>query len=253
MNTPNYVDVPKTVANRLRYARFVASTVRAQIDHIVEQITAVLQDEPEAPSAKQVRALLLMLVARIERAATTYHEARADLQREAGEDDSKRGALDQVIEEVRELLRSGRELVLRLGDESIAQRAGLIGRLPDGRDALLDRARSVRKQLKDSPWKLDGVFGTSLSSKAIMAQLDPLVESFDAALKAYTDEGRETIAARQARDEGEREFGHRLTTHALGIEAWLRLAGLDSLADRLRPSEARVRGEEVVGEEQDPA
>ena len=118
--------------------------------------------------------LLLMLVPRIERAATTYHEARADLQREAGEDDSTRGALDQVIEEVRELLRSGRELTLRLGDESIAQRAGLIGRLPDGWDALLERARSVRKQLKDSPWKLDGVFGTSLSSKAIRAQLDPL-------------------------------------------------------------------------------
>ena len=244
----------KKLQNQRRYARLIASTVKEHSEAVAQAVAARQATKPEHTITQdQVSTLMLALAGQIEERAAIYEDSLNLAIKETDEDSAALRKLEAAIEALRAKLTGAIALLKTSFEPSLLRAARLDSTLETTaqRDALIARATYAITHLKQNPTEHENAFGFKLSTQPIVSALEPLLHEAIAARDALTQDQRQTLLARQARDAAEADFWITLTQSASIIESFMRLSGHTLLANRLRPTIRRVRGEVDVEQEDD--
>ena len=234
--------VSKNIENQFLYARFLASASQGSRERLAGALEARLGKKQSEHLLKGLDALL-DLVAR-ERAA--FAEALSTTHEESSEDDEARRAVAEEQRALRQTIIEAREAIAAGFGQQGIESYGLDGRQPQSRERLSRYAHLALSQLEERPRTRTNAFGSSFDTAPIATTLRDHLERFDERLAALDLESRETGLSRGDRDLALDAFRSALVHTASILEATLRLGGLDGLADRVRPTIARVDGEEEI-------
>ena len=240
----------KTVENQLRYARFVMSSVHTHGDAVAQAIQARSTTNPDHQlTAADVNKVLTALTGQLAERLTAYESARSLVIREGSEDTSALRAFEEAVDAMRLKLSEAIGLLNSSFPPHVARDARLHTPLETQRDLLISRVAYAVNHFKQSPFEQQNSFGMTMSTRAIADTLEPLLQDAIRARDALLRDQRETQAARQARDTAEAEFVRTLTQSAAVIEAFMRMSDHTPLANRLRPTQRRVRGDINIADE----
>ena len=175
------------------------------------------------------------------------------LVRAAGEHQTNTAALDQALAEGIQVRDERDEQATVLRDMLIATRGEvrecfggdslriyrLDERNPASREGLARYAGAVLALLEQNPRTEVDVLGKAVSTMEMAASLSAALGAYRSGLDNAAREARETEIARVRRAQSEARFRRVLFNVAAILVGYLRLAGLDALADRIRPKRAR--------------
>jgi hypothetical protein len=232
--------VTKNEVYLLKYARSVVAAGRGNVDRVITGIQAL--HGPGAIDSERTRAEILGQCDLLAR-STDEHRANSEAcGQELAEDiqarddrDGKAAHLRDVVVAVRSDAREcfGPELlrVYRLDETTPVSREGL-GRY----------VSAVVTLLEHNPRASVNVLGNAVTTSDLARPLTTALAPYRVALDDVAREARESEVARVRRDESEARFRRVLHNVAAILVGYLRLAGLDELADRIRPTRARTSG-----------
>lgn len=173
----------------------------------------------------------------------------AELADDAGPRESRDGAAVGVRGQLIEL----RALVLALYGMAGVRALELSEETPTDAMQLLRRGEAVCAALKGAKLPAPRRKGAALDAKEILGELEPEVAALRASLGDVARELREAQNTGRQRVDALAAFDRRYGRTAALLEALLDYAGLDALAERLRPSTRRSDTEEPEPEPAPPA
>lgn len=231
----------KVVVDRQRAARTVASTAYTYSADAATRVKETLSRYAKPGEQVPDIQLLVRLVGRM---ITSENEVllRADAahETELADDTEPRKQRDETAEKVRRILNDLRAAIETTYGGSGLPRLHLSDPIPNDPQALAMLARTVLGDLRDESIKLPAPRrrGLSLDREAFAEELAADLPSLDKALAAVAREAREAEATartrRLAMDTNDRVFQR----GAAFLSATFTLAGLDELADKVKPSPA---------------
>lgn len=225
--------IAKPVRSRLKFARSVIAAGRTHADDIVSGIQTLHGADAIDPAA--TRNEILSSCNLLARTTDQYAADNQVLAQEMAEDILAREKRDQRAGFIGELLVTARGCVRdRLGPESL-RIYRLDERNPQNREGLARYAADVQGLLQQNPVTLTDVLGNSIVTTELAGNIGDALSTYRSALDDVAREARETQRARAIRDRTEQRFRRVLQSVAAIIVAYLRLAGMDELAARLRP------------------
>lgn len=229
--------IAKHVRSRLKYARSVIAAGQANADDIVVGIQTLHGADAIDPVA--TRAEILARCTFLARTTNEYEAASQVLGQELAEGLLARNQRDQKADLLGEILVSVRGRVRdHLGLES--QRLyRLDERNPENREGLARYAADVQLLLQQNPRVLTDVLGSSVTTTDLAGNIGAALSTYRSALDDVAREARETERARALRDRTAQRFRRVLQNVAAIIIAYLRLAGKDELAARIRLTPSR--------------
>jgi len=229
----------KAAINRQRAARIVASTAYTYSADAASRVKETLSRYAKPGEQVPDIQLLVRLVGRM---IASENEAlgRADAAHEVelADDTEPRKLRDETAEKVRRNLNDLRTAIETTYGGVGLPRLQLNENIPQDSSALAILARSVLVNLRDESIKLPAARrrGLSLDREAFAEELAADLPLLDKALAAVAREAREAEATLRARrlamDANDRAF----TRGATFLSATFTLAGLDELADKVKPS-----------------
>ena len=235
-------DSSKKVENQFLYARLLTHTVATSKD----RLSGALTDLMSSKDAKPVMEALDVLTAHVGAERERYASALSTLNTEEGQDESKLEALQATQDALLEACRAARgTLSSGFGEQALTGFA-LDQPPPIPRDALGLYTRTALDRLHATPRTATNAFGMKIDTAPVAALLTQRVEAFEQARDALSEESKQTQHGRDERDRAAETFQGALIHSAQVIEGALRLGGLDYIADRIRPTRARVTGTEQV-------
>lgn len=224
--------IAKPVRSRLKFARSVVAAGRTHADGIVVGIQTLHGADAIDPAA--TRNQILTSCDLLARTTDQYAADNQVLDQEITEDILARGQRDQAADFVGEILITVRGCVRdRLGQESL-RIYRLDERNPENREGLSRYAADVQGLLQQNPVTLTDVLGSSIATVDLAGNIGEALTTYRGALDDVAREALETQRARAIRDRTELRFRRVLQNVAAIIIAYLRLAGMDELAARLR-------------------
>jgi hypothetical protein len=231
-------EISKQVANRIAWARFVVSSCRIHGEP-VKAVLAQLYDGIDGFDGTQFGEVMDTAAARLGTATDEMRAAELALAAELSDDDEHRGRRDEVVEQLREELFAGRDVLERGLGEGAASAYGLSSAPPRRPDALLAFAENVINLLQETPESGTDVFGNAVETAAIASSLEQSHARLEAALDQIDQETRKAQQARAARDEVVDQWAEVYRGTATVLSGLFLLAGRRDLADRVRPT---IRG-----------
>lgn len=235
------VTVNRTTNYLIQYARGVAATGRLNADPIILAIQH--RFGAQAIEAALARALILGHCDLLERLTGDFEASIIALAKESTEDILSREERDTAREALSRLLGGTRTRMRDSFGETEMRAFRLRARNPASHEGMLRYASDVVALMEQNPRTATDAFGATFDTQVMAAALRPAVETYRGAIAAVSREQRETQQARAARTQAEERFRDGLVNIAAIIEAYLRMAGMDELADRVRPTQARTSGE----------
>lgn len=224
--------IAKSVRSRLKFARSVIAAGRANADDIVAGIQTLHGADAIDPAA--TRNEILSSCNLLARTTDQYAADEQVLDQETTEDILARDKRDETAGFVGELLVTVRGCVReRLSPESL-RIYRLDERNPQNREGLARYAADVQGLLQQNPAVLTDVLGSSIVTTDLAGNIGAALSTYRSALDDVAREARETQRARAIRDRTEQRFRRVLQNVAAIIVAYLRLAGMDELAARIR-------------------
>ena len=236
------VSVSKRVENQFAYARLVIQAVENVKPRLLEELT----ERHEAASAKRIVAALQDVSEQIGRARQDYSEQLSRLTTEEGEDAQRREQVALEQTQLGQALRQARAALAGGFGQTALAVYGVKQVPPTSRDALAQYGKAFLDQLTASPRQATNAFGAETDTAPIRLIVEERLKAFKAAFAALGSETKQTQQQRADRDRLEDRFRQVLVHGAQVIEGTLRLGGLDYVADRIRPTQARALGEEEV-------
>ncbi|WP_428267397.1 hypothetical protein [Haliangium sp.] len=233
--------VNRVTAYQLKYARAVIAAGRLYADDIVTNIQTRWGADAIVP--ERTRAELLGFCDLLARTTEEFEAQEAAVAKDLADDIEARAERDQAFAELSELLVAVRSRVREsLGQVSL-RLYRLDERSPNGYEALGRYVGDVLVMLEQSPRTGETALGEVVDTAALAAAVSAALTRYRAALDTVAREARETETVRNARREHEARFRRVLVSVAMFLEHYLRLAGDDALADRVRPTRGRAGGE----------
>lgn len=224
--------IAKHVRSRLKYARSVIAAGQTNADDIVVGIQTLHGADAIDPAA--TRAEILSRCAFLARTTNEYEADSQVLEQELAEDIRARNQRDQRADLLGEILVSVRGRVReQLGPESL-RLYRLDERNPENREGLARYAADVQVLLQQNPSVLTDVLGSSVTTTDLAGNIGAVLGTYRGTLDDVAREARETERARAIRDRTEQRFRRVLQNVAAIVIAYLRLAGKDELAARIR-------------------
>jgi hypothetical protein len=233
--------VNRTTNYLIQYARGVVAVTRLNVDPIISGIQRRFGEQ--AIQAEATRALLLGHGDLLEVLTSDFEASITKLLKESTEDILAREGRDTAHQTLARLLGGTRTRMRDSFSETEMRAFRLRARNPTSYEGMLRYASDVVALMEQNPRTVKDAFGATMDTQVMAAALRPAVETYRDALDAVEREQRETQQARAARTEAEEKFRDGLVNIAAIVEAYLRMAGLDELADRVRPTLARTTGE----------
>jgi hypothetical protein len=224
----------KQVSDRAKASRALAQTIETNAAAIAEGVKAALGTKgAKAPDVGPLLAALASLVTVRSDALAAADQAH---ELEMADDQAPREARDAATEKGRETLVDLRAALAGAYGNASLPKVGLTGPAPQDPQALLAYGRKVNESLAQVKLGAPKRKGVQVDLKVFGKELDTQLAALESALKAVareTREGQATQAAKaKALDENDKAFLRAGTV----VEALARLAGLDEVADRARPS-----------------
>lgn len=222
--------------------RTLAWALRAHLDPVAEKAGLILFPAGVPPGV-DMRAVCLGFIESLERHADDVGHRDRDVARERFEDDEARAGRDQAIAVLRAELFLIRDAASGAFGVEILGALGLNGRIPELGDPLLVFARNTAAALPAQAMRQSNKSFVQFDVVAAAAEVEQLANNLSDALTDVARDMRETQMAQAARNEAvERWRLHYLMVANL-IEGFLRMAGFDHIADRVRPTRRRRAGE----------
>jgi hypothetical protein len=235
------VTVNRTTNYLIKYARGVAATGRLNADPIILGIQRRFGEQAIEPAAARV--LILGNCDLLDRLTGGFEASIVALAKESTEDILAREARDGAHGALARLLGSTRTRCRDSFGETEMRAFRLRARNPTSYEGMLRYASDVVAVMEQNRRTATDAFGVTFDTQVMAAALRPAVEAYRQTLDVVAREQRETEQARAARTLAEEQFREGLVNIAAIIEAHLRMAGMDELADRVRPTLARTSGE----------
>jgi hypothetical protein len=234
--------VTKNEVYLLKYARSLVAAGRGNIDRIVTGIQAL--HGPEAIDPARTRAEILGQCDLLAR-STDEHRANSEAcGQELAEDILAREDRDGKGVQLRDVVVAVRGEARECFGPEILRIYRLDEPIPESREGLARYAGAVVTLLEQNPHAGASVLGKPVTTTDLATPVTTALGTYRGALDNVAREARETELARVRRDESEARFRRVLHNVAAILVGYLRLAGLDELADRVRP--ARVRAASVA-------
>jgi hypothetical protein len=230
----------KNEVYRLKYARQVVAAGRRHVDEIIAGIQAHFG--PDVIDPEHTRAEILGKCNLLERCADEQQASSRALDRDLAEDILSREDRDAKAQHVNDVLVAVRGEAREYFGADVLRIYRLDERIPTSLEGLASYAGDVHGLLESNPRAVVNVLGKAVTTGEQALVLDQALSAYRTALQNVAREARETELARVRRDEAEARFQRVLASIAGIVVGYLRLAGLDALAERLRPTRARTSG-----------
>jgi hypothetical protein len=240
--------VNRTTNHLIKYARGVVAIGRLNVDPVILAIQRRFGEQ--SIEAALTRALLLGHCDLLERLTGEYEGSITTLAKESTEDLLAREERDGAFQGLGRMLVGARTRMRDSFDETEMRAYHLHGRNPTSYEGMLRYASDVVALMEKNPRTATDAFGATFDTGVMAAALRPAVDTYRQSLQDVAREQRETQQARASRTLSEEQFRDGLINIAAIVEAYLRMAGMDELADRVRPTLSRTSGE---GESEAPA
>jgi hypothetical protein len=237
-----------------QYVRAVIAAGNLNLDAITGRIATRFGADAAELDKEVTRAHLAGLFGLLERVMASYKAANDAVDTDTAQDIRARASRTTAMLKLHETTKAGRRRIRENLGEGSLRGYGLDASVPRSDDSLKNYTSRAVTLLGDNPQQAPERFGGQFDTNAIRAAIKLDAEKLDDAMNAEVLEKQETTAARTTRDEVELRFTAALYNTAHILVSHLRMAGLDALAERIRPTVARTRGEtEVeVPEQPDP-
>jgi hypothetical protein len=232
--------ISKNEVYRSKYARQVVAAGRRHVDEIIAGIQAHFG--PGVIDPARTRAEILGQCDLLARFADEQQASSRALDQDLAEDILFREARDVAGGHVNDVLVAVRGEVREHFGPDVLRIYRLDERLPTSQEGLAGYAGDVQVLLESNPRVAITVLGKAVTTTEQADVLARTLATYRTALQDVVREARETELARLRRDEAEARFQRVLTSVAGIMVGYLRLAGLDALADRIRPTRARTSG-----------
>lgn len=231
----------RTMMHQLKYARAVSAIGRRHVDRMVEAMVREYGDVIVVPERLRAQILadcdlLDLVLGELERSNTALAQDLTDGILARAQRDGGHESVSRILVGMRARVREN------LG-ETAMRAYRLHERSPGSHEPMARYASEVLALMEQNPRATVDAFGNPFDTGALVAALRPALEDYRDKLATVVREQRQTQQARAARDAAEQRFRRVLVNVAAIVEAYLRLAGDDDLADRVRPTRARASGE----------
>jgi hypothetical protein len=234
------MSISKNDIHQIKYARGVVATGRLNVEQIVTNILTLHGANAIDPARTdaEIRGHCDLLARTTDEhqecnQALIQSIARGIQVRE--QRDVSAAALHDTVVGVR---RSGRDnfkletLRIYRMDESI----------PVSHEGLAKYVAEMHGLLVQNPYTVTDVLGKDITTTELATILNAPLQVYRTTLDDVVREAREAERARMLRDQSASRFRRVLHNVAAIVAGYLRLAGLDELADRIRPTRARTSG-----------
>lgn len=229
----------KQVIDREKSSGIVVAAVRQHGGPIAQAITLALAPFLRGRPMPDVALLVELVGDLVAHNAAALVEASEAHDRELSDDAEPRARRDDREKALRPAVTRLRTLVEGTYGEPGLQALGLFAPPEPGPDAIRSYARAACKALVDPavvlvPVNAPGV--VELRPAAYAALLLPMVEALDTAITHVARERKEADTTLLGKQDALTAHDHSFVRFAGLIEQFARAAGLDALADRIRPS-----------------
>ena len=239
---PINVNLPlKSVTDRMRSCRAVHWAIETYgtrlVDALGESFGSFLAEGQVMPFATQLELCAKMLTRDLDRLVATDRAYRDQKAREA----VSRGLRDEQFELVSGGVVGLRQAFTGVYSDAKLAEIGFARRTPTVPAELLEQASHLVERLSDPALDLTGSrFGDfQLDAPFLARELVGSVETFKQVSEELEREGRRTEASKLAKDDAVERYNKSFLWIARTVESLCRLAGLDEVARRVRPSQRR--------------
>jgi hypothetical protein len=175
----------------------------------------------------------------LETLRAAHYEKELAYAAEAADDPAAREELDEATASMRALLIGSRQMFAGNFGQAAALDAGLAERTPEGGVLLVAFSENFIKALRVTPQRAS-LYGAIIDLTGNINSLDAALARLRAAQDAHNREARELQGAKLERDRAQEALRAAYVQIATYYESIFRMAGLDELADRLRPTARRA-------------
>ena len=229
------------VANRIRISRSVVASGRIHGEIAAKALAERLTQLGLTPPAEPL-AWVEVLVSLLEADTRLLSEVEQAYVQEQSDDPAARTTRDDATAELYTVIGEARGYCTTAFGAETTAAYGFRGPTPQGPKPLAEYARTIVGLLRATPAQKQARFGTTVDTERIADEIDPSLALLEAALAQVETEERELQSALTTRD---RQLATWTTTYqsvAAMLMGMHRLAGLEELADRVKPTERRAAG-----------
>lgn len=237
----------KLVVSQQKRSTLVSAAAETHAEAAAEAVAKELSPHLEKGEKMPDTALLLRLAGRLLASATGDLIAADEAhERELSDDAEPRQRRDELSEEVYDILVSVRDAVQGVYGAKAVEQLGLAGRTPRDPVLLARVCATVIEQLGAVKLPKPRIEGSKVELKGYREKLTALHEGLTQAIKDVARETREAEQTQAAKTAAFEAHQRQATGVAHLLTGVFRLAHLDELADRVRPTQRKSASEEEV-------
>ncbi len=244
----------KQVQNQLQVTEKVVMSARTHAAQIAQALSESLGKMPEAVKpnhlkgitidAKLSESMILAIAWGLENKAGELRQRELEYTAEQADDPAVREARDEATEQAIELMTGLRATVETVAGREALASYGLLGETTRVPGKLLNHMENVGQLLKKSPATIKKPFGVSFDSAEAASSIEALHEKLAGCISADHREARELEDALTKRNRAMDAWVEAYQSTAAALEGLYRMAGWKELADRIRPTQRTIRGED---------
>jgi hypothetical protein len=219
--------VKATTAAQLKEKDKLCATRAAHEDRLLDKI-----NPPTKGAREALEGTIKFVFEQLEQAGARLEAEDLAVGVERQDDDPARRERDEATRAAYKLMVKSRAMLAGSLGEEAATRYGLEGATPQQPDALLGFVTRAVGLMEQSPGKFTDMFGNTVDTAAIVAQLKPAAARLKAALDAVRIEDSELNAALLARDTTSAQLERTTRAARLLMQALHILADEEALWDK---------------------
>jgi len=239
------------VQNQISVSDKVVASARTHADKVAEVLAAQAMELGGPPPQATMGSYLAVFAAIADRLAKKTEELRKaeeDLAAERSDDIPVRATRDATAAALTTLLGLLRRTIEdHMGEKALAT-YGLATDSPRVPAKLLQYVKTVARQLGDHPTIVTSPLGSTFNSAVALQSLITQSNQLEAAVGDDHREARELETALAARDRAAAAWSDAYQGTAATLEGLYRLAGYRDLAEKVRPTQRKIRGDDEGAE-----
>jgi len=236
------------VQNQLRVSDKLIASAHTHVGKVAAALAGrslKVQGEETKATAEAFEAVILASADGLAKASADLRETEQILAAEKADDGPVRAARDNATTSVAGLVMLLRSTVEdHLGSAALAT-YGLGGETPRVPAKLVNHAQNVAQLLEQNPAQVTSAIGTSFDTKTAAQALKAKAAELAAHIKDDDREARELETALANRDRAAAAWSDAYQGTAATLEGLYRQAGWKELAEKVRPTQRKLRGEDA--------
>jgi len=243
------------VQNKLNVADKVIASARThgpKVATILAERALAVQGPTTKVTVESVTEVIGAIADGVAHANTELRNSELNYFAEKADDTPVRIAREGSVTSVANILAQLRTNIDGTFGPAATAQYGLVGEIPRTPHKLVTYTNNVVKQLQDNPRQVTTAFGASFDTVPAAAAVQAKLAELMGIIKDDNREARELEEAQTARNRAVDAWANAYQGAASFLEGLFRTAGYAELADRVRPTQRKVRGEDPGTEIESP-